>query len=511
MKNSAYWRKRFAKLEESLLNKGEAYMVDLDREFKKATASIEKDLAIWYQRMADNNGISLQEAKRLLDAKELEEFKWTVEEYIRAGRENAIDQRWLKELENASARIHISRLEAVKLQLQQQAEALYGNHLDDTDALLRNIYTEGYYRTAFEIQRAAGVGWTMAAIDVNRIDKVLSKPWAADGSNFSARIWKDRTKLVDELHTQLTQMIIRGEAPDRAIKAIAKRFGVGKMRAGTLVMTESAFFASASQRDCFNDLGVERYELVETLDSQTCGVCGDLDGKVFKMSDFKVGVTAPPFHPRCRGTTCPYFNDEFTEGEVRAARGKDGKTTMVPNMTYKEWRKQYVSEGGLGAGGGAITSIAPPKFVERIDRDNTALVESKLREYEALIRDSNEEHAYVILKNGKVYHFVGDKNGVNPLALGEVLNGSIMTHNHPAGSNNEYSFSNQDIGLFRDCKLAKLRGIDEKYIYELSRESKSVEPSARSVFEIAEGDGRHEKVKQIAKDIKVGYWRKKRD
>ncbi|MFQ8776858.1 MAG: hypothetical protein ACLR78_04765 [Roseburia sp.] len=39
------------------------------------------------------------------------------------------------------------------------------------------------------------------------------------------------------------------------------------------------------------------------------------------MKDYKIGVTVPPFHPNCRGCTCPYFNDEFTTGkELRAGQ-----------------------------------------------------------------------------------------------------------------------------------------------------------------------------------------------
>lgn len=55
--------------------------------------------------------------------------------------------------------------------------------------------------------------------------------------------------------------------------------------------------------DCYKELDIKEYEIVETLDSRTCDVCADLDGKVFKMSEYQVGVTAPPFHPRCRGCT----------------------------------------------------------------------------------------------------------------------------------------------------------------------------------------------------------------
>lgn len=108
-------------------------------------------------------------------------------------------------------------------------------------------------------------------------------------------------------------------------------------------MTESAAFANKAREDCMKDLGVEEFEVVETLDSITCDYCQSMDGKHFPMDDFMIGVTAPPFHPECRGCTCPYFDDEFTAGGERAARGADGKTYYVPSdMTYEEWKNAFV-------------------------------------------------------------------------------------------------------------------------------------------------------------------------
>jgi hypothetical protein len=58
----------------------------------------------------------------------------------------------------------------------------------------------------------------------------------------------------------------------------------------------------------------------------------------------QVGVNAPPFHPNCRCTTIPYFDDEFTEGEERAARNLEtGKTEYVESMTYEEWKEKFVN------------------------------------------------------------------------------------------------------------------------------------------------------------------------
>lgn len=141
-------------------------------------------LSAWYQRFADNNEISLAEARKLLNSSELAEFRWTVEEYIKHGEENALTGAWMKELENASARVHISRLDALKIQLQQQAELLYSNQLDALDAAARQTYTGSFYHTAYEIQRGLGVGWTMQAINESAIQKVLSGPGLPTARHF---------------------------------------------------------------------------------------------------------------------------------------------------------------------------------------------------------------------------------------------------------------------------------------------------------------------------------------
>jgi SPP1 gp7 family putative phage head morphogenesis protein len=343
MKNNAYWKRRMEMLETAQLEKGQRFYADLERQYRIASANIEKEINNWYQRFAENNQITMAEAKKLLKTGELAEFKWNVQEYIKYGEENALNQQWMKELENASARVHISRLEALKIQLQQQVEVLYGNQSDGLDKLLRDIYSEGYYHTAFEIQRGFNIGWDLHDLDSNQLDKILSRPWSLDGRTFSDRIWVNKQQLIGSLQTQLTQAVIRGESPDVLIKNLAQQMNVDKNKAGRLIMTESAAFASAAQKDCFKALDVEKYEIVATLDNRTSQICQDLDGEVFDMKDYQVGVTAPPFHPWCRTTTVPYFEDNYGE---RAARGADGKTYYVPsNMKYADWKKTFVNGG----------------------------------------------------------------------------------------------------------------------------------------------------------------------
>lgn len=70
---------------------------------------------------------------------------------------------------------------------------------------------------------------------------------------------------------------------------------------------------------------------------------GDEYRKYYPMKEYEIGVTAPPMHPNCRSCTCPYFDDEFTLNEKRAARKEDGKTYYVPaDTTYEEWKSAFV-------------------------------------------------------------------------------------------------------------------------------------------------------------------------
>lgn len=342
MTNAEYWKQRFTQLEAAQNRKGATAYLEMEKQYKAAQNELEAQIARWYQRFADRNGISLAQAKQWLKGQDLAEFKWDVKEYIKYGKENAINGAWTQELENASSKFHISRLEALQIQTQNSLETMFAQQMGTMKKALSDVYASGYYHTAYAVQQGFGLGWDIAGLDQAQIEKVLSKPWAVDGYNFSARIWNSKTKLIGEVHNELSKNLLTGADPQKAIDSLAKKMGTSKSNAGRLVMTEQAYFSSAAQKDCFNDLDVEEYEIVATLDSHTSDICRSLDGKVFKMSDYKPGVTAPPFHVYCRSTTAPHFKDNFDAGE-RAARGADGKTYYVPDdVTYSEWKKAFV-------------------------------------------------------------------------------------------------------------------------------------------------------------------------
>lgn len=347
MQNSEYWKLRFEQLEAAQNGQGAAAVAEIEKQYKEAQKQIEGQIARWYQRFANNNGISLAEARQYLKGAALKEFKWDVQDYIKYGQDNALMGGWMKELENASAKYHISKLEALKIQTQQSLEVMFSKQLGTVTGAMGDVFESGYYHTAYELQKGFNIGWDIAGLDQSQIEKVLAKPWAVDGKNFSERIWGNKQKLISEVHGELTQNIMLGADPQKAIDSLAKKMKTSRYNAGRLIMTEEAYFSSAAQKDCFEELGVEQFEIVATLDSHTSDICRSLDGKHFPMKDYQPGVTAPPFHVFCRSTTVPYFDEDFGDIGERAARDEEtGKTYYIPDdMNYQNWKETFVDGG----------------------------------------------------------------------------------------------------------------------------------------------------------------------
>ena len=93
------------------------------------------------------------------------------------------------------------------------------------------------------------------------------------------------------------------------------------------------------EKQSYKECGVKKYRYLAALDSRTCPICGNLDGKVFAVSEMKIGVNCPPMHPECRCTTVAAIEGQSLEGMERRTRDPvTGKTYLVPaSMNYQEW------------------------------------------------------------------------------------------------------------------------------------------------------------------------------
>ena len=271
-----------------------------------------------------------------------------------------------------------------------------------------------------------------------------------------------------------------------------------RYRAESIARTELAFAynrgAHESVRQAVSNglMGVCE-KVWETAGShRTCGRCMELNGKVVGFDDkffdskYDTGET-PPLHPRCR---CVIIYREI-EGLFR----------------------------GLSSGNKIPLNIenTPPKLIGKLSDLKSETLKKELNHYEKLISNAKIENAVIFTVKGEIYHCSGDLNGI-PLnffnELGEKLKGATVTHNHPIGSDNDYSFSEDDINLFQGFKLERLRGIDEKFIYEMDHDISNVDSISVLLtdfenIELEEDDynGRHRMVIIRALNEFFGYRR----
>ena len=188
-------------------------------------------------------------------------------------------------------------------------------------------------------------------------------------------------------------------------------------------------------------MSLEEYEFLAKIDSRTSEICKKLNGEKFKVKDARAGVNYPPMHPHCRSTTVAVLDfDNFGKG--KNALHSKSNSNNDEDSTFK--------------------------FIEKIDNVDYNIAKDIFEKYEKDMVKQDYETAIVILQNGEIYKVDGKKGAVNPYVIGKSLKRAYITHNHPM-SETEYTFSNEDLNLFINEDLEYLRGCDEKYIYELSK------------------------------------------
>lgn len=332
-----YWEERqedMYKAGEMLVNQ---YFTRLEKAFNQTKRELQKTIEAFYFWYAEENGLSYAAAQKRLDAEELGELK----DYIDLVMQNI--GKYNQTINNMSIKARITRYQALEAQIDALLRQLYAiDYQAETEKTMQEVYGESYYRTWYNIDQYHGFHSNFAQVDPRVVQKLLEYPF--NGTAFSSRLWKQKDHLQAQLMEAVTTMMIQGKHPSTLTKEFAKKMNSKKFDAYRLLHTESSFLSSQATHAGYKEDGVEKYEILATLDSKTCGICGDLDSKVYEVGKEVVGVNMPPFHPLCRCTTVPHYDDTPAEDLTRAARDADGNPIEVPaDMSYPEWKKRFLN------------------------------------------------------------------------------------------------------------------------------------------------------------------------
>ena len=340
-----YYQKRSFDITKEIFADSEAYVKFIYKEYEKAITELDEKILNHLNAISTEQGVSLAEANKLLNQREI----ISLQEFIKKAK-GKVTPEIEKSLNLASRRVRISRLQAMELEIKTVVSKLLNKEEKKLFAHLTNTFNKKYYNELYELQKITGYE-KIFKINSEELKQTILNPWAVDGSDFSKRIYKRQDKLINTLRSDLTRNIITGRTNDDIIKHISTTMQVSKVNAGRLVMTETAAINSKAAEKSYKKMRTKKYQILSTLDLKTSDICQDMDSKIFDVKDYSIGVTAPPFHPNCRTTTIPYFDDDLGLEDTRMSRNiKTGKSEKVADMNYKSWYDKYVVDKNVDTG-----------------------------------------------------------------------------------------------------------------------------------------------------------------
>lgn len=358
-----YWERRSLKDKAASVNRAEDYLLKEQKKFySQASEEIREEIEKLYQKFADQQDITLAEAKRQVSNADFRKIDWqgmineSKDFYSRlrgvgdipgdvAVRMEQQHQELEARIALYSCRGRISYLELRKLEIDKKLVDLYDKQQASIYDFLRSEFDDGYYRGIFDVQQRIGFGKDFVHPNERAVEKAILNRY--DKRNYSKSLYAHCRHFSDDLRQNLTVGLIRGESLDRMASRISKRMDVAYSAAKTLVRTETAYVFEKATREAYEASGIEWYEYLASLDSRTSEACRELDGKHFKVKDAVPGKNYPPMHPNCRSTTVCWFPDEEKKkaATTRNAKDGDGRYYEVPaDMTYKQWRARYGPE-----------------------------------------------------------------------------------------------------------------------------------------------------------------------
>lgn len=343
MTNEEYWAARNEELEREWYKKSQQEIEkELLLQYQRGLQHINEKIQALYARFAQDNGLDMVEAQRLLTGQEFRTWCMDIVDYVKEIQKTG-DNELLRELNTLAMRSRISRLDKLYGDTLREMAKICQSTKESLDKFLPSAYENFYYHDIFEIGKKRGLQRAVSKVDTKHVEDVLRTPWS--GKNYSARIWANGEKLAETIRNVTTAAMHRGATAQDLSRYVQQRMNVGYSQAVRLVRTELNYTQNRAILDGIKDCGMKYYRFVATLDRRTSSQCREHDGKTYPVEDYSPGTNAPPLHPHCRSTIVGSVKGDSKPKGERGARNADGKYIRVPaSMTYEDWKTVYIDK-----------------------------------------------------------------------------------------------------------------------------------------------------------------------
>lgn len=291
-----YWEKRTKAIMDLLDVKDTELTNAVLKEYRAASDDIARKIDDFYEKYADENTISYEEARKRVRAVDLNDYVKRANAYRMSNKDNP---ELLKRLNAQYMTSKISRLELLKLEI--DFRILQASNAQS------ETFTAYLAKESAYIYSALAVGNAIKTLNEREIESILQMEWS--GASYSQRIWRDNDVLANKLKDELVKAAINGTNPRVTAKKLRDVFGGTKPNTERLVRTESTYVANTSTAKRYDAMGVKEYEFVAVMDNRTSSICREMNGQTFPLSEFMPGTNAPAMHPNCRSTIVPAASD----------------------------------------------------------------------------------------------------------------------------------------------------------------------------------------------------------
>lgn len=342
MSKLTYWERRQAQDQYQHFQKAEDVADQIAKLYLKASRYLSLQSDEIFERYQAKHGLSEAEALRLINTLQDRASLDELLQKLKSSESSKEKQELITQLEAPAYQARLERLRQTQNQLDLLMQNIYQQEKDFSTSFYTDLGNESYYRSIFNIQQHAGMAFSFNHVSADTIDQVVGSRWS--GKNYSERIWGNTKSLAQDLKEELLINLVTGRTNREASEIIAHKFAGGASKARRLVWTESAYVSGELNFKAYQECGIEKYRYLATLDLRTSTICRALDGKVFLISERKVGINYPPMHPWCRSTTISDVDaDLLKKWERSAIDPATGKDMKVPaDMTYEQWYDKYV-------------------------------------------------------------------------------------------------------------------------------------------------------------------------
>ena len=303
----SYWEDRAKEIIDEESKSDYEIAQEIQRIVDEMNEDIENEIHRFYVRYATSEGITLTEAKKKIDAVDVQMFQQKAKQYV----ENKdFSDKANAELRAYNTKMYVSREKLLQAQLGLIVTYAYAQ----IEQSMYNYMESAYYRA---LEQQAGILGETLRVSINDVKTIIFTPF--EGHKWSTRLWSDMDVVRRHVQKTTRHVLLRGRHPYEFVKDLRKDTGATTYNMKRLLLTETARVQTlASKKHMLEQHGADaEYEYHAKLDSKTTKTCRGLNGKVFKVKDMQPGVNAPPMHPFCRSAVAPHIDpnwrDEFFE------------------------------------------------------------------------------------------------------------------------------------------------------------------------------------------------------